>query len=129
MKESGAQFHFNFRDVYWNSRLATEHARLINIIAKTASAKRNAATSSSCSSNSGGASATPESGKPGRSVRVVADMMAGVGPFAVPLGMKRSVAIYANGAFVCMYCVHPPDIIHICIYMFISVIITVDLSV
>lgn len=28
--ESGCRFRFNFRDVYWNSRLHTEHARLVD---------------------------------------------------------------------------------------------------
>ncbi|GMM28164.1 tRNA (guanine) methyltransferase [Martiniozyma asiatica (nom. inval.)] len=30
-KESGCQFKFDFRKVYWNSRLATEHERLVNL--------------------------------------------------------------------------------------------------
>lgn len=68
MRESGARFSFNFRNVYWNSRLQTEHARLIHLLKQQ---------------NEGGAKA------------VVADMMAGVGPFAVPLAMGN-VTVHAN---------------------------------
>jgi tRNA (guanine37-N1)-methyltransferase len=70
VRECGAQYSFSFKDVYWNSRLGTEHARLINMI--DAEAVRGNGT-------------------------VIADMMAGVGPFAVPLGMKHRFQIYANG--------------------------------
>ena len=62
LKESGAKFTFDFSEVYWNSRLQSEHLRIINLI------------------------------QPGE---VVWDMMAGVGPFAVPLAMKN-VTVYAN---------------------------------
>ncbi len=91
IKESNAIFHFNFAEVYWNSRLQFEHQRIIDII-------RQRATESS--------------------PRIVADMMAGVGPFAVPLAMtiinqtvpsstdknRKSkkispVTVYANGKF------------------------------
>ena len=68
LKESGARFHFNFNEVYWNSRLQTEHARIIEIVAATwATDKR----------------------------RVAVDMMAGIGPFAVPLAM-RGMSVFAN---------------------------------
>lgn len=81
VRESGARFTFNFRNVYWNSRLQTEHARLIELIIATAKKRR---------------SATDPSPAAGR--LVVADMMAGVGPFAVPLAMtsEASVTVYAN---------------------------------
>lgn len=61
-KESGCIFTFDFQKVYWNSRLATEHERLINSFG------------------------------PGE---VVFDVMAGVGPFAVPAGKKHSL-VFAN---------------------------------
>lgn len=61
-KESGCQFTFDFQKVYWNSRLATEHERLIT------------------------------SFNPGE---IVCDVMAGVGPFAVPAG-KKSCLVFAN---------------------------------
>lgn len=53
--ESGCVFEFDFSKVYWNSRLHTEHARLLSQFAKG---------------------------------QVVADAMAGVGPFAVPAARK-----------------------------------------
>lgn len=53
--ESGCSFEFDFSKVYWNSRLHTEHARLLALFGKG---------------------------------QVVADAMAGVGPFAVPAARK-----------------------------------------
>lgn len=61
-KESGCQFTFDFKNVYWNSRLATEHERLINSF---------------------------------KAGEIVCDVMAGVGPFAVPAG-KKSTLVFAN---------------------------------
>ncbi|KII93680.1 hypothetical protein PLICRDRAFT_35900 [Plicaturopsis crispa FD-325 SS-3] len=60
--ESGCRFVFDFSKVYWNSRLHTEHERLVQLF-------------------------KPED--------VVADVMAGVGPFALPAA-KKGCAVYAN---------------------------------
>lgn len=60
--ESGCRFQFDFSKVYWNSRLNTEHERLIDLF------------------------------KPHEAV---ADVFAGVGPFAVPAG-KKNVVVLAN---------------------------------
>lgn len=60
--ESGCKFKFDFSKVYWNSRLGTEHERLISVF------------------------------QPGE---VVADVFAGVGPFAVPAG-KNQLLVLAN---------------------------------
>jgi len=60
--EGDCIFRFDYSKVYWNSRLQTEHKRLI------------------------------ESFKPGE---VVCDVMAGIGPFAVPAG-KKKVFVWAN---------------------------------
>lgn len=61
-KESDSVFTFDFSKVYWNSRLSTEHDRLIKLF------------------------------KP---FQVVADVMAGVGPFAIPSG-RKSTRFLAN---------------------------------
>lgn len=61
--ESRAIFCFDYAQVYWNSRLQHEHARIV------------ASFDATCD--------------------VVCDMMAGVGPFAVPLG-KKGCVVYAN---------------------------------
>ncbi|KAH3681913.1 hypothetical protein WICPIJ_007109 [Wickerhamomyces pijperi] len=61
-RESNCLFKFDFSKVYWNSRLHTEHERLVK------------------SFNEGD---------------FVIDVMAGVGPFAVPAGKKR-VIVLAN---------------------------------
>lgn len=62
LSESGCQFTFDFRTVYWNSRLHTEHDRLIRHF---------------------------------QPYEVVSDVMAGVGPFAVPAA-KRGTYVLAN---------------------------------
>ncbi|KAJ5111420.1 tRNA (guanine(37)-N1)-methyltransferase [Penicillium argentinense] len=60
--EQDCEFHFDYSRVYWNSRLETEHRRLV------------------------------EKFQPGQ---MVCDVMAGVGPFAVPAGKKR-IFVWAN---------------------------------
>ena len=56
IREEDCIFHFDYSKVYWNSRLNTEHRRVIDLF------------------------------QPGEAV---CDVMAGVGPFAVPAGRKR----------------------------------------
>ena len=68
LKESGCVFRFDYRKVYWNSRLQHEHDRNIKECIRAADRPSGV---------------------------VVADMMAGVGPFAVPLA-KRGCRVYAN---------------------------------
>lgn len=58
--ESDCHFTLDFSSVYWNSRLAHEHDRLVNLF------------------------------QPGE---VIADVMAGVGPFAVPAAKKRCLVL------------------------------------
>jgi tRNA (guanine37-N1)-methyltransferase len=60
VKEEGCTFDMDFRQVYWNSRLAGEHRRLVKLI-------------------------QDEAQRSEKKTTVVADLMAGVGPFAVPL--------------------------------------------
>lgn len=60
--EGGCTFAFNYAKVYWNSRLETEHRRLVQLF------------------------------KP---AEVLCDVMAGIGPFAVPAG-KKGVFVWAN---------------------------------
>lgn len=62
VSENGCKFEFDFKDVYWNSRLDTEHKRLANSFKKG---------------------------------EAVADVMAGVGPFALPAA-KNKVIVWAN---------------------------------
>jgi tRNA (guanine37-N1)-methyltransferase len=72
VKEERCAFRLDFTKVYWNSRLAGEHRRLVQQILKESQTKP----------------------------LVVADLMAGVGPFAVPLtashGRRNQVTVYAN---------------------------------
>ncbi|KAM5536047.1 hypothetical protein V8D89_010305 [Ganoderma adspersum] len=60
--ENDCRFTFDFREVYWNSRLHTEHERLIHKFDKD---------------------------------DLVADVFAGVGPFAIPAA-KKGCAVLAN---------------------------------
>ncbi|KAI0141012.1 Met-10+ like-protein-domain-containing protein [Hypoxylon sp. NC0597] len=61
-RENDCVFRFDYSKVYWNSKLESEHRRLINLF------------------------------QPGE---VVCDVMAGIGPFAVPAG-KKGVFVWAN---------------------------------
>jgi tRNA (guanine37-N1)-methyltransferase len=86
MHHCDARFKFDFRHVYWNSRLSTEHERIIKLFDRVVDGSATSTSASSISSKS-------TSVKP----IVVADMMAGVGPFAIPIGLKSSFNIvYAN---------------------------------
>lgn len=62
VKETDCIFEFDFSKVYWNTRLQTEHKRLVDLF---------------------------------RRGTAVCDVMAGVGPFAVPAG-KDDVFVWAN---------------------------------
>ena len=62
IREEDCTFRFDYSQVYWNSRLNTEHRRLVALFA------------------------------PGS---VVCDVMAGVGPFALPAA-KKGVFVWAN---------------------------------
>ena len=63
--EHGSAFQLDYRHVYWNSRLSGEHTRLVDLILKQQQAEKH------------------------RSL-VVADLMAGVGPFAIPLTRQQT---------------------------------------
>lgn len=60
--ESGCKFRFDFSKVYWNSRLHTEHERLVSLF---------------------------------KEGDAICDVMAGVGPFAIPAAKKRAI-VFAN---------------------------------
>lgn len=62
VNEAGCVFRFDYAKVYWNSKLDTEHKRVVGLF---------------------------------RAGEVVADVMAGIGPFAVPAG-KKGVFVWAN---------------------------------
>ncbi|KAH8591959.1 Met-10+ like-protein-domain-containing protein [Bisporella sp. PMI_857] len=62
VSEASCTFKFDYSRVYWNSRLETEHKRLVDSFGRG---------------------------------EVVCDVMAGIGPFAVPAG-KKGVFVWAN---------------------------------
>ena len=74
VKEEGCVYELDFRQVYWNSRLGGEHRRLVDIIREDA--KRRWTTD--------------------QKITVVADMMAGIGPFAVPLTSDGAEEIHVH---------------------------------
>jgi len=61
-REWGCTFRFDYSKVFWNSRLSTEHQRLVDRFEKG---------------------------------QAVCDVMAGVGPFAIPAA-KKGVFVWAN---------------------------------
>ena len=66
VKEEGCEFTLDFQHVYWNSRLGMEHKRLVQLIRNDAQTRQSQQ-------------------QQGQTKIIVADLMAGVGPFAVPL--------------------------------------------
>lgn len=62
ISEENCTFKFDYSQVYWNSRLNTEHRRLVSIF---------------------------------KEGEAVCDVMAGIGPFAVPAG-KKKIFVWAN---------------------------------
>lgn len=78
VKEHGCKFQLDFARVYFNSRLQSEHTRLVQRIVLDAS-KKKGNTSSTC---------------------IVGDVMAGVGPFAIPL-TSTSVSHYHTTRVIC----------------------------
>ena len=79
VKESNAVFKFNFKDVYWNSRLQMEHLRVITLVQERAKIMMK---------NMPGHGSSDTVSTEGS--LHVADMMAGVGPFAIPIAISAT---------------------------------------
>ena len=62
-REQDCEFAFDFSKVYWNTRLGTEHSRIVGKF---------------------------------KEGEAVCDVMAGVGPFAIPAGRKKKAFVWAN---------------------------------
>ncbi|GKY93958.1 hypothetical protein MPSEU_000362700 [Mayamaea pseudoterrestris] len=92
LKEEGCVFELDFQQVYWNSRLAGEHRRLVELLKNEA-----AAGAKTC-----------------QRPFVVADLMAGIGPFAVPLtatmGQKKQKPKDAASSAASTICVYANDL-------------------
>lgn len=72
VKENGVTLHLDFSKVYWNSRLGTEHSRIVDEIKV--------------------AGKTADLTNP----IVVYDVFAGVGPFSLPLARSDVCQVFAN---------------------------------
>nr|CDS29766.1 protein of unknown function Met10 [Hymenolepis microstoma] len=72
VKENGVTFHLDFSKVYWNSRLGTEHSRIVDEIKGVAKISDSTAPV------------------------VVYDVFAGVGPFSLPLARSDACQVLAN---------------------------------
>jgi tRNA (guanine37-N1)-methyltransferase len=116
LRNDGVIFEFDFRDVYWNSRLQHEHEGMVSRIIPrlpgyaplmSATAQRNQhnlqqgeklkSKASSLSSSDSFTVSAPNPALPPPSI-IVADAFCGVGPFVLPLALKRLdvVHILAN---------------------------------
>ncbi len=80
VKEEGCEYRLDFRKVYWNSRLGGEHRRLVKVIRKDAAARAQKKEGENDAENNDKSAC-----KTLKTSLVVADLMAGIGPFAIPL--------------------------------------------
>ena len=99
VKEDGCRFQLDFAKVYWNSRLQSEHRRLVHLIAgksrETNVKKRSSKKGEKMKEMSLEAGDTMSSST-GKKI-IVADACAGIGPFAIPLASQYShVEVHAN---------------------------------
>lgn len=90
--ESGCRFQFDFAKVYWNSRLHTEHDRLVSLFRGEASSRERKLQERAKRENH---EKSTETAPVLDSVTAVCDVFAGVGPFAVPSG-RTSLFCMAN---------------------------------
>lgn len=94
LKEHNCVFEFEYKDVYWNSRLQQEHGRLIDTLfisppEKGAGSVGNAA--------AGAAVGTVPTSDRRRWAPVVADCTCGIGPFSIPIVKQAGgVVCHAN---------------------------------
>lgn len=98
--ESGCRFQFDFAKVYWNSRLHTEHDRLVSRFRGEATSRERKLQERSQRENheKKSQSGLPVDGAtdgPAAEITAVCDVFAGVGPFAVPSG-RTSLLVLAN---------------------------------
>lgn len=100
LRESGCVFELDYRAVYWNSRLSTEHRRLSDEIHARATGQVASVAAEPVSGPASGADA-PSSTKRrreslgDRAGSRVLDLTCGVGPFAVPLS-REGLWVRAN---------------------------------
>lgn len=86
VKEEGCEYRLDFRKVYWNSRLGGEHRRLVKLIGKDASVRAQDQDGGGDTSSDKGVCETPKTSL------IVADLMAGIGPFAIPLTARTKAS-------------------------------------
>ena len=84
VREHGCRFLMDFSRVYWNSRLLTEHLRIVEIMKKEMKMEKQK---------------NAENGKNGifgkKGKTVLCDLFCGIGPFAVPAALS-GIQVYAN---------------------------------
>ena len=95
VREEKCRFTFNFRDVYWNSRLMGEHKRIVQLIGRD---------NKKCVKNGNNKKRKLDEvdkviEQPSPKQIIVADVMAGVGPFSIPLTsshLHQNIIVHAN---------------------------------
>lgn len=97
VNQGGIRFEFDFTTVYWNSRLQTEHERMVGLVCSfnteyKAESAHEHPINKRIKLNS--EEATPAT-RPVPPKLIVADMMCGVGPFAIPLALQKSSVLHS----------------------------------
>ena len=87
VKEEGCEYRLDFRKVYWNSRLGGEHRRLVKLIRRDALMR---AQKKQEEQEAGAENSDNGENKLQTTSLVVADLMAGIGPFAIPLTARTN---------------------------------------
>lgn len=96
-REHGVQLQFDFREVYWNSRLQTEHQRILTFFKDCSPEEDEFPENSSKNSKKLIKKAQIlQMFKKTEKSDIICDMFAGVGPFAIPAAVKRGCIVYAN---------------------------------
>ena len=103
VREHGCRFHLDFARVYFNSRLQGEHARLVQFIFQDSVQHQQQRMKARKEHEKMAITNNTSGGEHAAEYTIVADAMAGVGPFAIPLTSSFSInaSPYRKAKIIC----------------------------